>query len=63
MIVTTAKKIMKFGELSVDTIDSNEDEVVLSITNKTHNGIKTVIGKASLTNKRFKVIDTISYNL
>lgn len=51
------------GELSVETINSNEDEVVLSITNKTHNGIKTVIGKASLTNKRFEVIDTISYNL
>lgn len=51
------------GELSVETINSNEDEVVLSITNKTHNGIKTVIGKASLTNKRFEVIDTISYNV
>ena len=51
------------GELSVDTIDSNEDEIVLSITNKTHNGIKIVIGKASLSSKRFEVIDTISYNV
>lgn len=50
------------GELSVETIDSNEDEVVLSITNKTHNGIKTVIGKASLTSKCFEVIDVISYS-
>ena len=44
------------GELSVDTI-------VLSITNKTHNRIKIVIGKASLSSKRFEVIDTISYNV
>lgn len=51
------------GELSVETIDSDEDGIVLLIKNKTHNGEKIVIGKASLKNKRFEVIDTISYNL
>lgn len=51
------------GEVFAEVINVEEDGAILSVTNRTHNGIKTVVGKASLTSKRFEVIDTISYNL
>lgn len=51
------------GELSVETITSDEDGVVLLIKNKTNDGVKIAIGKVSLTGKCFEIIDTLSYNL
>lgn len=51
------------GEVFTEVIDVDEDGVVLSVTNRTNNGVKTVVGKASLTSRRFEVIETISYNL
>lgn len=51
------------GEVFTEVIDVDEDGVVLSVTNRTHNGVKTVVGKASLTSRRFEVIETISYNI